>query len=65
MQKIAEAKEFDLRRTAETLDAAQSELALNKDQSGRLQADNVAAQRQLDRQNEERVALLRQRDMEL
>lgn len=63
--KIAEQKEFDLRRTAEALDGAQAELALLKDQSGRLQADNIASQRQLDRQNEERVALLRQRDGEL
>ncbi len=63
--KIAEQKEFDLRRTSEALDAAQSDLAIQKDQAQRLQGDNVAQQRQVERQNEERIALLRQRDAEL
>lgn len=35
-----------------------------KDQTNRLSQDNVAAQRNLDRLNEERLALLRQRDNE-
>jgi hypothetical protein len=43
--KIAEQKEFDLRRTSEALDAAQSDLAIQKDQAQRLQGDNVAQQR--------------------
>lgn len=65
LTKVSESKEFDLRRTAEALDAAQSELAMLKDQAGRIQGDNTQSQRQLDRQNEERVALLRQRDLEM
>ena len=36
LTKLAEAKEFDLRRTAEALDAAQGELARLKDESQRL-----------------------------
>lgn len=65
LSKIAEQKEFDLRRTAEALEAAQQELAMLKDQAQRLQADNSSSQRQLERQSEERAALMRQRDMEL
>ncbi|CDW75674.1 UNKNOWN [Stylonychia lemnae] len=63
--KLAESKEFDLRRTSEALDSAQIELARLKDESQRLQGDNLGQQRQYDRQNEEKVALLRQRDLEL
>ncbi len=47
--KLAESKEFDLRRTAEALDAAQAELARLKDDSQRLQGDNLGQQRQFDR----------------
>lgn len=47
--KIQEQKEFDLRRTADTLDGAQVELARLKDEHQRLQGENVALQRQLDR----------------
>jgi hypothetical protein len=49
MSKIAESKEFDLRRTAEHLEAAQMELARLKDEHARLESENVAQQRQLDR----------------
>lgn len=41
------------------------ELARLKDESSRLQGDNLSQQRQFDRQNEERIQLLRQRDVEL
>lgn len=40
---MAEAKEFDLRRTQDALDAAQTELGMLKDQAGRLQTDNISA----------------------
>jgi hypothetical protein len=63
--KVAESKEYDLRRTADVLEGAQLELARLRDESGRLSGDNVALQRQCDRQSEERAALLRQRDIEL
>eukprot|EP00347_Sterkiella_histriomuscorum_P002862 403366509 len=63
--KLAESKEFDLRRTAEALDGAQAELARLKDDSQRLQGDNLGQQRLFDRLTEEKVALLRQRDLEL
>ena len=65
LSKLAEQREFDLRRQADALDAAQAELARLKDESSRLQSDNLGQQRQFDRQNEERVQLLRQRDLEL
>jgi hypothetical protein len=45
LQKIAEQKEFELRRTAEGLDGAQHELARLKDDHQRLQQENVALQR--------------------
>lgn len=60
--KLAESKEFDLRRTAEALEAANAELARLKDESQRLQGDNIGQQRSFDRLTEEKVALLRQRD---
>lgn len=65
LSKLAEQREFDLRRQADALDAAQAELARLKDESSRLQSDNLGQQRQFDRLNEERVQLLRQRDLEL
>lgn len=65
LSKISEQREFDLRRTSEALDAAQNELAMLKDQGARLQGDNSVSQRNLDRGNEERLALLRQREAEL
>lgn len=65
LSKMAESKEFELRRAAEALEAAQADLARLKDDSQRLQGDNLSQQRQFDRQNEEKVALLRQRDLEL
>ena len=36
LSKLAEAKEFDLRRASDALDAAQAELARLKDESSRL-----------------------------
>lgn len=45
LSKLAESKEFDLRRTSEALDAAQAELARLKDESQRLQGDNLGSQR--------------------
>ena len=42
MSKVAEAKEYDLRRTGDVLEGAQLELARLKDESGRLSGDNVA-----------------------
>jgi chromosome segregation ATPase len=64
LSKIAEGREFDLRRTTEVLEAAQSELANLKDQSARQQQDNAAAQRNLERGNDDRLVLLRQKDAE-
>lgn len=49
MGKVLESKEFDLRRTADHLEAAQLELARLKDEYQRAEGDNVAFQRQLDR----------------
>jgi hypothetical protein len=65
LSKISEQRDFDLRRTTEALEAAQAELALLKDQGARLSADNSNAQRGLDRGNEDRLALLRQRESEI
>ena len=42
LQKIAEQKDFDLRRTAEGLDSTQGELARLKDEHNRLSAENVS-----------------------
>lgn len=64
LSKIAEAREFDLRRTSEALEAAQADLANLKDQSARQQQDNAAAQRNLERGNDDRMVLLRQKDAE-
>ena len=65
LTKIAEARDFDLRRTIETLEHAQGELAMLKDQGSRQQADNASSQRNIDRGNEERLALLRQKEGEI
>ena len=65
LAKIADQRDFDLRRTVEVLDAAQAELLMLKDQSARLSGDNGAQQRNLDRGNEERMVLLRQREAEI
>lgn len=65
LSKISEQRDFDLRRTTEALEAAQAELALLKDQGARQSADNSNAQRGLDRGNEDRLALLRQRESEI
>jgi chromosome segregation ATPase len=65
LAKIAEQRDFDLRRTTEALELAQADLALLKDQAGRQGQDNQAAQRNLDRGNEERLVLLRQREGEV
>ena len=64
LAKIAEQREFDLRRTTEVLEASQAELAMLKDQAARLTSDNTVTQRNLDRGNEERIAQLRQREAE-
>ena len=45
LTKLAEQREFDLRRSADALDAAQAELARLKDESSRLQSDNLGQQR--------------------
>lgn len=47
------------------MEAQQIELGRLKDEHQRLQAENLSLQRQLDRQNEEKNGLLRQRDIEL
>lgn len=65
MQKIAESRDFELRRTADALDAAQQELNLLKEQSARQSSDNSVASRNLERGNDERMALLRQREAEI
>ncbi len=65
LSKISEARDFDLRRTIDTLEAAQAELAMLKDQGARQQNENAASQRNLDRGNEERLALLRQKEGEI
>lgn len=45
LAKMAEQKEFELRRTSENLDVAQNELARLKDEQQRLQGENVTLQR--------------------
>ena len=65
LSKIAEAKEFELKRTAESLDSAQMELARLKDENQRFVSDSLALQRQTERQAEDKAALLRQREIEL
>ena len=64
LSKIAEQREFDLRRTTEAVEGAQAELALLKDQGARQGQDNTVVQRNLDRGNEERLLTLRQREVE-
>lgn len=63
--KIADVKEYELRRTAEALDAAQVELARLKDENQRCLSDNISLQRQVERQAEDKNAILRQRELEL
>jgi chromosome segregation ATPase len=65
LSKIAEQRDFDLRRTTEVLESAQAELAMLKDQAARVTSDNTVTQRNLDRGNEERIAQLRQRESEV
>jgi hypothetical protein len=65
LAKIAEQREFDLRRTSEVLDASQAELAMLKDQGARITSDNTVSQRNLDRGNDERLGQLRQREGEV
>jgi hypothetical protein len=48
--------------TYSSLEGANAELARLKDESQRLQGDNLGQQRSFDRLTEEKVALLRQRD---
>lgn len=48
MSKLADAKEFELRRTCEALDSAAHELARSKDDHSRLTAEMNALQRNLD-----------------
>ena len=62
--KIAEAREFDLRRTTEALEAAQADFANLKDQGVRQASDNGAAQRNLERGGDDRLVLLRQKEAE-
>ena len=64
LAKIAEAREFDLRRTTEALEGAQADLANLKDQGARQQSDNGAAQRNVERGNDDRLVLLRQKEAE-
>lgn len=45
LNKLAEAKEFELRRASDALDAAQGELLRLKDESQRLTGDNLGLQR--------------------
>ena len=50
LSKLADAKEFELRRTLEALDSASHELARTKDDHSRLTAEMNALQRNLDGQ---------------
>lgn len=50
LSKLADAKEFELRRTCEALDSAAHELARSKDDHSRLTAEMNALQRNLDGQ---------------
>lgn len=59
LSKIAESREFELRRTTEAVEAAQAELNMLKDQNARQSSDNSVSQRNLDRGNDEKIALLR------
>ncbi len=61
---MSEQKEFELRRCGEALEAAQAELARNKDEYQRNQGENAQLRRQFDRQNEDKVNLQRQREGE-
>ena len=59
LSKIAEQREFDLRRTNEALEADQAEFAMLKDNGARVTSDNTVTQRNLDRGNDERLGQLR------
>ena len=50
LSKLADAKEFELRRTGEALDSATAELARTKDDHSRLMVEAQALQRNLDGQ---------------
>jgi hypothetical protein len=65
LQKMSEQRDFDLRRTTEAVEANQAELAMLKDQGSRQSSDNSVGQRNLDRGNDDRIVLLRQRESEV
>ena len=65
LSKIAEQKEYDLRRTADSLEGASVELARLKDEQQRLQSENVSLQRQLERLADEKNSTIRQNELEL
>ena len=65
LSKIAEQRDFDLRRTNEVLEAAQADFIMLKEVAARQQSDNSVGQRNLERGNEERLTGLRQKDQEI
>ena len=64
LTKLADSKEFELRRTCEALDSANAELARSKDDHARLNAEVHALQRNLDGQLAHKQDLARQAEGE-
>ena len=59
LSKLADAKDFELRRTQEALENAQSELMRTKDDYSRLMVESQSLQRNLDGQLTEKADLQR------
>jgi hypothetical protein len=59
LSKLADAKDFELRRTQEALENAQSELMRTKDDYSRLMVESQSLQRNLDGQLTEKANLQR------
>ena len=64
LSKLADSKEFELRRTAEGLQQANGELARTKDDHSRLMVEAQGLQRNLDAQLGQKSDLQRQADAE-
>jgi len=65
LQKTAEARDFDLRRTTEALDNSQADLCRARDEQARLQQEQCELTRQLDAKLAEKADLARRSEIEL
>ncbi len=65
MSKIAEIKEFDLRRTSDAYEAAKMDLMKSRDELARLHEEQVNLSRALDLKMAEKSDLVRRSEQEL